>query len=82
MRLRDRACQSHLAFSLSLTPLLSHYTPHPCTVVRKGFPVAGVRKEHQRFLSEFGLDEVDVPLVELDTLDWESPVTAIVLQYG
>ena len=74
-----RSTPSNLGHPLDLTLI---WRLLRLTVVRKGFRTEGVRKEHHRFLSEFGLDEVDVPLVELNTLEWEHPLTPIVPQYG
>ena len=74
-----RSTPSNMGHPLDLTLILRLLR---LAVVRKGFRTEGVRKEHRRFLSEFDLDEVDVPLVELNTLEWENPLTPVVQLYG
>lgn len=45
--------------------------------VRKGMGADGVRKQHRRFLDEYGLTARDCPLVEMDDFNWEEPLTQI-----
>jgi len=46
--------------------------------VKKGHDQDGAREQHRKFLAEYPtLDEVDVPLLELDVVEWENPLTPI-----
>jgi hypothetical protein len=46
--------------------------------VRKGFSDYGVRELQRKFLDKYPeLDHLDVPLVRLDTVEWNNPITPI-----
>ena len=45
--------------------------------VRRGFSSPGASAHHNRFLAKFGLTAVDVPLVELDTSNWQGECSEI-----